>query len=68
MDRQKAIQAFENYTSHYDTTDIKIKLKIDHTYHVADIAERIGESIGADKTFCWFLGLLHHIGVIPHMH
>ncbi|MBO6308772.1 MAG: HD domain-containing protein [Oribacterium sp.] len=62
MNKQAAIEAFRDYSSLYDTDDIKIKLKIDHTYRVADIASRIGTSVGADPDFSWFLGLLHDIG------
>ena len=60
--KEKALAIFRNYVSLYDAGDIKIKLKIDHTYRVADIAGRIGSSVGADPDFCWFLGLLHDIG------
>ena len=62
MNKQAALEVFREYASLYDTDDIKIKLKIDHTYRVADIAERIGDSVGADSDFSWFLGLLHDIG------
>ena len=41
MNKQAAIEAFKSYADLYDTDDIKIKLKIDHTYRVADIASRI---------------------------
>ena len=37
--------AFKAYTDRYDVADIKIKLKIDHTYRVAGIAERIAKSL-----------------------
>ena len=62
MDRQKAEQAFKNYSENYDTSDIKITLKINHTYRVAAIADRIAGSLGADPDFAWFTGLLHDIG------
>ena len=62
MNKQAAVEAFKSYADLYDTDDIKIKLKIDHTYRVADIASRIGTSVGADGDFSWFLGLLHDIG------
>ena len=29
IDRQRAIKAFQEYTSHYDVADEKVKLKID---------------------------------------
>ena len=62
MNKQAAIEAFRDYSSLYDTEDIKIKLKIDHTYRVADIASRIAVSVGENPDFSWFLGLLHDIG------
>ena len=62
MDRDKAKAAFEEYTNRYDSTEIRVRLKIDHTYRVADIAERIAKSIAADADLAWLLGLLHDIG------
>ena len=62
MNKREALEAFKSYADLYDTDDIKIKLKIDHTYRVADIAARIAASVGADPDFSWFLGLLHDIG------
>ena len=62
MNKEAAVEAFREYSALYDTDDIKIKLKIDHTYRVSDIASRIGTSVGADGDFSWFLGLLHDIG------
>lgn len=63
MNRDKALEAFKEYSDLYDTSDFKIKLKIDHTYRVADIAARIAESVeNADPDFSWVLGLLHDIG------
>ena len=61
MDRHSAVRAFEDYSGRYDAGDIMIKLKIEHTYRVADIAERIAKSIRADVDFAWFCGLLHDI-------
>ena len=43
MNRTKAEQVFRSYTDNYDSSDVKIKLKIDHTYRVADLAETIPE-------------------------
>ena len=62
MNKKAAVEAFREYSALYDTDDIKIRLKIDHTYRVSDIASRIGVSVGADGDFSWFLGLLHDIG------
>ena len=65
--REKALEAFRSYTDLYNTDDVKIKLKIDHTYRVASIAEQIARSneVNMDDysvDFCWLLGLLHDIG------
>ncbi len=62
MDKNRAAAAFREDCSHYDTDNIMVRLKIDHTFRVADMAERIGASAGADPGFSWFLGLLHDIG------
>ena len=62
MNKKAAIEAFREYADLYDTDDIKINLKIAHTYRVADIASQIGTSVDADPDFSWFLGLLHDIG------
>ena len=56
-------RAFAQYVSAYNAEDPKIKLKIDHSYRVADLAERIASSVtGADPEFAWRIGLLHDIG------
>lgn len=65
MNREAAKEAFKKYTNEYDTSDIKIKLKILHTYRVADISDKISTSIGlspVDVDFAWLLGILHDIG------
>ena len=59
--REKALKAFSEYADNFDRNIIEIQLKIDHTYRVADIAERIAGSTGADPEFSWYLGLLHDI-------
>ena len=61
MDRNRAEQVFRDYSEKYDTSDVKITLKIDHTFRVASIADRIAGSLKADRDFAWFLGLLHDI-------
>lgn len=56
---------FASYTSKYDITDSKIKLKVDHTYRVAYICEEIAKSLSLseeDITFAWVCGMLHDIG------
>ena len=62
MNRIKAEQVFRSYTDNYDSSDVKIKLKIDHTFRVAEIADRIAAGLGADRDFAWLSGLLHDIG------
>ena len=65
MDKNKNINAFKIYTDKYDSTDTKIALKIEHTYHVAENALVIAEDLGLpgeDVDLAWFLGLLHDIG------
>ncbi len=64
-DRNRIKQAFGDYTDRYDPSDIKIRLKIDHTYRVAENAERIAESIGLDERgifLAFAMGMLHDFG------
>ncbi len=65
IDRRKVRGAFDAYVSDFDADDGKIKLKIDHTYRVADLCSRIAESLSLDKEetdLAWLLGMLHDIG------
>ncbi len=62
MDKKQLTQAFDDYVSNYDAHDVNVSLKIAHTYRVADIAEKVADSVGADADFSWLLGLLHDIG------
>ena len=65
MNREAAKQAFAAYTEHYNSSDPKIKLKIDHTYRVAGLCDRIGRSVGLsgeELDLAWMCGLLHDIG------
>lgn len=65
MNRQKVMDAFAEYTSHYDSSDGKIKLKIDHTYRVAGLCQRIAGSLklsATDIDLAWVTGMLHDIG------
>lgn len=64
-DRKRALAAFDAYTAKYDRTDEKIKLKVDHTYRVAALCEKIGASIGLKGQaldLAWMIGLLHDVG------
>ncbi|MCR5747758.1 MAG: HD domain-containing protein, partial [Lachnospiraceae bacterium] len=63
--KDKVRSAFAEYTSAYDAKNVKVKLKIDHTYRVADIAEKIGRTVFKDPhdiDLCFLLGMLHDIG------
>ncbi len=43
----------------------KIRLKVEHTYRVADISEQIAEKLGLseeDIALAWLIGMLHDIG------
>ncbi len=65
IDRQKALDAFREYTTHYDASDEKVKLKIDHTYRVCGLCQQIAAQSGFDKKeieLAWLTGLLHDIG------
>lgn len=63
--RQQAKKRFADYTAHYDMAQPKIALKAVHTYHVAELCERIARDIGLneeDILVAWMCGLLHDIG------
>lgn len=65
IDRQRALSAFGEYTNKYDVTDEKVKLKIDHTYRVCALCERIARESGFDADeidIAWLTGLLHDVG------
>ncbi len=65
IDRQRAIKAFQEYTSHYDVADEKVKLKIDHKYRVCGLCQQIAVQSGFDKEetqLAWLAGLLHDVG------
>ncbi len=65
IDREHVKETFRNYTAAYDLSDEKIKLKIDHTYRVAELCERIARAeklSAADVDLAWLLGMLHDVG------
>lgn len=65
INRKNVINAFAEYVRNYDPSDEKIKLKIEHTYRVAGLCQRIAESLGLsepDVDIAWLLGMLHDIG------
>lgn len=65
IERDHIRNVFKEYTSAYDVTDEKVKLKIGHTYRVAELCERIARAEGmpdADIELAWLLGMLHDVG------
>lgn len=65
IDRDRVRKTFADYTGKYDSSDEKIKLKIDHTYRVAGLCDRIADDIGLvgeDRDIAWLLGMLHDVG------
>ena len=60
-----AEDTFLQYAAGYDLTDVKIRLKVDHTLRVAALCRQIAESIGLEPEgagLAWMSGLLHDIG------
>lgn len=65
INRENVMEKFKTYTSAYDVSDEKIKLKIYHTYRVAGLCERIAKAEGMaqeEADLAWLLGMLHDIG------
>ena len=65
IDRVRIKQAFARYVRQYNAKDEKILLKIQHTYRVAEISERIAVGLGMseyDIDLAWLIGMLHDIG------
>ena len=57
--------AFDAYVAPYDADNARIRLKVQHTYRVAELARRIAASAGMphpDVELVWLLGLLHDVG------
>lgn len=65
IDREHVKKVFKTYTDVYDASDEKIRLKIDHTYRVADLCEQIARAQkleAAEVDLAWLLGMLHDVG------
>ncbi len=65
IDRSKVIDTFKAYTSHYDDQNEKVRLKIEHTYRVSELCEKIAQSLNLspeDVNIAWLLGMLHDVG------
>lgn len=64
-DRKRTERAFAEYTSGYDMSDEKVRLKNEHTYRVAELCDKIARSEKAcesDIGLAWTTGMLHDVG------
>lgn len=65
IDRKKVKSVFAAYVENYNSKDEKVRLKIEHTYRVAELCEQIAKSIGCteyEADLSWLTGMLHDIG------
>lgn len=65
INRLEAQEKFAEYVRNYNEKDEKIRLKIEHTYQVAELCEKIAlsEHLSKEDTdLAWLIGLLHDIG------
>jgi putative nucleotidyltransferase with HDIG domain len=65
INREHIKKTFQEYTDRYDSTNPKIKLKIDHTYRVANLCEQIAQSLelsAAEVDLAWLSGMMHDVG------
>ena len=65
IDREKATKAFDAYIEQYNRKEEKIRLKIEHTYRVSELCEKIAGALELseeDIDLAWLLGLLHDVG------
>lgn len=65
VDERACRAAFGAYVAPYDADNPRIRLKVQHTYRVAELARRIARGAGmpdADVELAWLLGLLHDVG------
>ena len=65
IDRNIAIKAFLDYVQGYDGENNYIKLKIAHTFRVAEIIDLITNQMAIssdEKDLAWLIGMLHDVG------
>ena len=65
IDREQVCKTFQKYVACYNTEDEKVRLKIEHTYRVADLCEKIASWLELPKEeadLAWLIGMLHDIG------
>lgn len=71
INREHIKKTFQEYTDRYDSANPKIKLKIDHTYRVANLCEQIAQSLelsAAEVDLAWLSGMLHDVGRFEQLH
>ncbi len=65
ISREQVEKAFTDYAQGYDLTDVKIRLKYEHTFRVAAMCDAISDSLFLEKPrkdLAWLTGMLHDIG------
>lgn len=65
IDCDRALKAFSDYVKNYDVNNGKVRLKIVHTMHVADLSEMIASQLNLSKEdiqLARLIGILHDIG------
>lgn len=65
INKEKVKNVFAQYVENYNANDEKIKLKIEHTYRVSTLCEKIAisENLSSeDIDIAWLSGMLHDIG------
>lgn len=65
INRKLARDTFQEYVEHYNAQDEKVRLKIEHTYRVSELCEKIAESLALSEEevdLAWLIGLLHDVG------
>ncbi len=65
IDKKHVCETFAAYVKNYDDNDEKIKLKIDHTYRVSELCQKIAKAEGLsaqDEELSWLTGMLHDVG------
>ena len=65
IDYQKVEQGFKEYIEQFDLKNKDIAIKVSHSYHVADLANKLAKRMELDEekiAFVKTMGLLHDIG------
>ncbi|MDD3340273.1 MAG: HD domain-containing protein [Lachnospiraceae bacterium] len=76
INRAQVTEKFQSYVENYDQTDTKIALKVEHTYHVANISEQLAQALLEKQNIeqvtempgqevvdlAWLIGMLHDLG------